>query len=266
MLRSIFVKTLRERGRSLLFWSIGLVALAGIMVAFFPSIRDNPGIQDFIESFPSYLMALFGGEITDYSSPEGYLNSELFFLLFPLLMLVLGIGAGSSAVAGEEEKGTLDLLLANPVPRWRLVLEKLGAMVVFVLLVAFVFWAALLLAGLTIDMGLDPGTLAAVCLSGSLLGIMHGSFALAVGCARGSRGIAIGVAGVLGVYGYLLNALAPLMDWLEPFQNLSPFYYYSEAVPIVNGLDAGHAGVLIGLTAIFLAAAVVAFHRRDLAV
>jgi ABC-2 type transport system permease protein len=266
MLSNIFLKTLRDRRRSLLFWGLGLTALAAIMVAFFPTIRDNPVIQDYIESIPADLVALFGGEIIDYSSAEGYLSSELFFLMYPLLMLVLGIGFGASATASEEEAGTLDMLLANPVPRWRLVLEKFGAMTVFVLEAALIFWAVLLLAGLTVDMDLSPARLGAVCFSGALLGIMHGALALAVGAARGRRGIAIAAAGAVGAYGYLLNALAPLMDWLEPFQKLSPFYYYTAADPISNGMDWGHGGLLIGLAALFLAVALVTFQRRDLAV
>ena len=76
----------------------------------------------------------------------------------------------------------------------------------------------------------------------------------------------MGVAGALGVYGYMLNALAPLIDWLEPFQVASPFYYYIDANPLSNGLDPVHAAALIGLTALFLGIAIVTFERRDLAV
>jgi ABC-2 type transport system permease protein len=47
---------------------------------------------------------------------------------------------------------------------------------------------------------------------------------------------------------------------------LSPFYYYSSADPITNGLHIGHAGVLLATTAVLLAIAVVTFNRRDLGV
>ena len=46
--------------------------------------------------------------------------------MVPLLLLVAAIGAGARAIAGEEERGTLDLLLSTPVSRRRLALEKLG--------------------------------------------------------------------------------------------------------------------------------------------
>ena len=266
MLRNIILKTLRDRRRSLLFWGLGLVALAAIMVAFYPVIRDATFISEYLESFPEEFMALFAGEVVDYTSAEGFLNGELFFLMYPLLLLVFAIGFGSDAVAGEEERGSLDLLLSNPLNRWRLVLEKFTAMAVCTMLLTIVFWATLAIGGAAIDMGLNLLRLAAVCFSGFLLAIAFGAVALAMGCARGKRGLSMGVAGALGVYGYMLNALAPLIDWLEPFQVASPFYYYIDANPLSNGLDPLHAAVLIGLTVFFLGIAIIAFERRDLAV
>ena len=64
----------------------------------------------------------------------------------------------------------------------------------------------------------------------------------------------------------MLNALAPLIDWLKPFQVASPFYYYIDANPLQNGLDPVHAGVLIGISIVFLVIAVITFERRDLSV
>jgi len=266
VLRNIVLKTLRDRRRSLLLWGLGLVALAAMMIAFYPVIREATFISEYLESFPEEFMALFAGEITDYASPEGYLNGELFFLMYPLLMMVFAIGFGSGAIAGEEESRTLDLLLSNPLNRWRLVLEKFTAMIVCTLMLTIVFWATLAIGGAIIDMGLNLLRLAAVCFSGFLLAIAYGSVALAVGCARGKRGVSIGVAGALGVYGYMLNALAPLIDWLEPFQVASPFYYYIDANPLSKGLDPVHTAVLIGISVVFLGIAIVTFERRDLAV
>jgi ABC-2 type transport system permease protein len=264
--RNIVLKTLFDRRRSLLFWCIGLILLGAILLAFFPVIRDATFISEYLEAFPEEFLALFAGEVTDYTSPEGYLNGELFFLMYPLLLLVFAVGFGSGAVAGEEEKGTLDLLLSNPLQRWRVVLEKYLAMLIFGLILIFVFWATIAIGGAIIDMGLNLLRLAAICFSGFLLAMAFGSVALAIGCARGKAGIAVGMGGALGVYAYMLNALAPLIDWLEPFQVASPFYYYIDANPLQNGLDPVHAGVLIGISVVFLVIAIVTFERRDLSV
>lgn len=57
-----------------------------------------------------------------------------------------------------------------------------------------------------------------------------------------------------------------MVEGLTPYLKLSPFYYYISAEPLRNGLDLGHAAVLIGITAVLLAVALLAFERRDLAV
>lgn len=266
MLTSVFLKTLRDHRRSLLFWGIGLSLLAIMMASFFPTIRDMPSLSEFMELLPPEMMALFGGDFSDYNTPEGFLNGELFGFLYPLMLLIFAIGFASGTIAGEEQEGTLDLLLSHPVKRWQLVLEKYAALVVSLLGIAAFFWVALLLAGSVIDMGLNPLRLAAICFSGTLLAAVFGALALAVGCAQGKKTIALGVAGAIGFTAYIINGLAPLVDWLEPAQKFSPFYYYNSTNPLGNGLDIGHAAVLAGLALVFLAVALFTFRKRDLSV
>jgi len=237
-----------------------------MVVSLYPLIESYSAIEEYMELLPEEVMAFFTGGINDFTSPEGYIHSELFFLVFPLLILVFAISFGSNAVPGEEEQGTLDLLLSNPLPRWRMVLEKFAAMVFSIVLLVLVFWGALAISGHVVDMGLSLGRLAAICFSATLLGVTFGAVALAVGCARGRRGLSMSTAGAFVGYSYLLNAMAPLIDWLEPFQVLSPFYYYIGAEPLTNGLNVTHAAVLVGLTAFFVAAAIATFRKRDLSI
>ncbi len=129
MLRNAFLKTLRDARRAIAWWSLGLVAMTALMVAVYPSVRDNPELNKMVDDYPDAFKAFFGlGENVDYTSAVGYLNSELFSFMVPLLLLIAAIGAGARATAGEEERGTLDLLLANPISRRRLVLDKLAAL------------------------------------------------------------------------------------------------------------------------------------------
>jgi ABC-2 type transport system ATP-binding protein len=66
---------------------------------------------------PEYLSALMG--TMDYASAEGYLNSTFFTLIGSLLMVIFSLTIGARAVAGDEESGMLDVLLAHPVSRTR---------------------------------------------------------------------------------------------------------------------------------------------------
>jgi ABC-2 type transport system permease protein len=267
MLRNVFLKTLRDQRRALLLWGIGLLAIALFTGLLYPSIRQMaPEYDKLLKTMPEALIKPFVGEFSDFASPEGYLNSSLFFLMLPLLFLVFAIGFGSNAIAGEEERGTMDLLLSNPLPRWRVVVEKFAALVVSTILLAFAFWLGLAICALAVELGVSLGRMAEATMSGALLGFAFGALALAVGCACGDRGLSLGVASAVAVAAYFLNSLAPVVKVLERYRRLSPFYYYIGADPLKNGLNLGHAAVLIGLTGLLLVVALLAFERRDLAV
>lgn len=266
LVRSMFLKTLRDQYRPLLWWGSSLLGLTLMVALFYPSVRQTPGLDEFIQSAPEALMRAFIGDITDITSPAGYLNSQLFYLLIPVLLTVYAIGFGAHAVAGEEEQGTLDLLLANPLPRWQVVVTKCYAMAVATFTLALCCWLGLVIGVLAVEMEIGIGRLTAATLSAWLLALAFGMLALALGCATGKRGTSAGAAGGVAVAAYFLNAFAPLVEGLAPYRKLSPFYAYIGNDPLSNGLDWGHVGVLVGLTVVLLILARLVFDRRDLGV
>jgi ABC-2 type transport system permease protein len=177
-----------------------------------------------------------------------------------------GIAAGSAAIAGEEEAGTLELLLATPLTRRRLVLEKLGALVAELVALALVLWLSLWLSALAADMDISAGRLAAATLSLLLFSAVVAAFALLVGAATGRRGLAVAASAALALAAYVIHSLAALVDVLEVPQRLSPYYYYVGSDPLARGLDPWHALVLLALAVVVATLAVPAFERRDVRV
>src|SRR5262245_6353604 len=132
MTTEVLVESVRERRRSLAWWLLGLAALTALTIAFYPSIRDDPALSDYAENLPESLRALFAGGELDLTSPAGYLNSQLFALTAPLIFLIFAIGNGAGAVAGEEERGLLDLILAQPLRRRDYALQRFLALAALV--------------------------------------------------------------------------------------------------------------------------------------
>lgn len=113
-------------------------------------------------------------------------------------------------------------------------------------------------------MEIGGGRIAAAFVADYLLALGHGAFALLLGAATGRRAAAIGIAAAVAVAGYLLDALAQVVEALEPWQVLSPFEYVGE--PLRHGLQLTDAAVLIALALGAAAFAPPLFDRRDLAV
>ena len=265
MLRSVFLKTLRDSRRAFVWWSLGLVGMTALMIAVYPTVRDNPALNKLVEEYPEVLQGFisFGGDL-DYTSGPGYLGSELFSFMIPLLLLVAAVGAGARAVAGEEEAGTLDLMLANPISRMRFVLEKLSALIVELVLLSLVLWTSLLVGVEAVDMKVSAMHLAAATTSAALLAVAFGSIAVLVGAATGRRSLAIGVPAAGAVAAYLVSSLAALVDFLDTVKLASPFYHYAASDPLRHGLDLEHAGFLALLVLVAAGLAPFSLERRDL--
>jgi ABC-2 type transport system permease protein len=263
MLRSVFGKTLFDQRRGLVGWLVSVALLVLMYAAIWPGVRDQPSLSDFLDTMPEAFRSLFATSGADMSTPVGYVQIELMSFMGPLIVLLYAVTQGSRAVAGEEDRRTLDLLLAVPVSRSRVVLEKAAAMVLGTLALATALGLALVLEGRLFDMDLPVERVAAAMLHLALLGLVFGALALAVGSVTGNaaltRGIPVGVA----VVAYLVNGLGAMVSWLEPLQPYSPFYQYIAHDPLRTGVSAPAVLVATATVAVLVAVAVVGFRRRD---
>ncbi len=262
----VLLKTLRDLRRGFGWWAVGLVGLVVMQVSVYPTVRDDPSFTDLTENYPEVLKELFGFGAGgfDYTTPAGYLGIELFSLIVPLLLIIAAVATGAGAIAGEEDRGTLDLLMSLPVTRRRVTAEKLGAMAAEVAGLALVLLIALWVGARLIDMEISFAHIAAAVVAAALLAAGYGAIALFLGAATGSRGIAIGVSAALAVAAYLINSLAALVSQLETAQRFTPFYHYSTSDPLRRGLSGGHTAALILVVVVASAAALVVVDRRDL--
>lgn len=266
MLHGVLLKSLRDVRRSFAWWSLGLAGYVALIAGLWPTVRDNPALADLHESYPEALQAFFSFGGFDFTTPAGYLGAELFSLIVPLLLIVAAVGAGARAIAREEERGTLELLLGNPISRRRLVLEKVGALAIELAGLAAVLFALLAVATPLADLDVSVGDLASATTSAFLLGLAFGVIAFALGAATGRSAIAIGLSATAAVAAYLVHGLSPLVDAIHSIRWLSPWYHYAAGDPLRDGLSAGHALVLVAVAVAAAALAIVAFDRRDLGV
>jgi ABC-2 type transport system permease protein len=142
VLRNVFTKTLWDSRRSLLGWVLAISAVTAVYAAFWPTV-NTPQLRQALQRYPRGVLEAMN--YTDLTSPAGYLGGSVFGLPVPLLVAVLAIAHGMRAVAGEEEGGTLELLLAHPVSRTRVAVQRFAALAATLGLVLQVGDALLLL-------------------------------------------------------------------------------------------------------------------------
>ena len=257
---------LLDQRRSLAAWGGGLVALAVMYLAFYPTIHSSGvNIQQLLEQLPKPVRDAFLGAGVDYNSPTGYLGTELFAFLLPALLLVVAILAGSRALAAEESNGTIDLLLATPVSRRRLVTEKALATVMPVFGLAVVVWVAVAAIGPAFGITVSLVSLLVAVIAVALMATGFGAIALTVAGAAGRRGLGAGAAGALAVGCYALNALGSAVPAVQGVTNvISPFHWSGGPGVLVNGVPWGGFVALTALPLVAYALGLILYQRRDL--
>ena len=252
----------KARRRGYIGWIVGIVLLTAFTFAFYPALRDSPEFSKAIEDLPESLRSFVGEK--DIASPEGYLESQLFLYTIPVMLFVFAIGQCADAIAGAERRKTLDLLLAQPESRTRVLLEKFGAVVLGLFGLGAVLAVTVVVGALAGNMDIAIEGLIGVVLGCVFLAAFIGAIALVIGAWTAGKGLAIAIASAIALVSYLIQSLAPQVDALESVQKFTPWYFYTGGDPITNGVQWLDLGVLALGTALLVGLASYLFNRRDI--
>jgi ABC-2 type transport system permease protein len=257
--RNVFLKTLRDFRVAILGWGLGMGLLMYVVFAGFKTALAG-GCGAVVSLAGSFAWL---AEPIALCTPGGYLTWKYGFTI--LIMALWPLLVGARMLRGEEERGSMDVLLSLPRGRLRLALEKLAAM-----------WAALLLMGLLIalltlggakstnaDLGLGDAVLFSLNLV--LVCGVFGSIALLLSQFTQERGAAAGITGGLLVFFIALDMVHRVIDGTDWLSGLSPIYYYNLSKPLIPayGTNVGALLVLLALSVILSGAALALFVRRD---
>src|SRR2546428_899021 len=260
-LRSVFLKTLRDYRVPILGWGIGMGLVVVSPMASVATFLSTPQAREQLVGLAATFA--WNADVTAVDTMGGYATFKIGIFIF--LIAVWPLLAGSRMLRGEEEGGTLDVLLSLPPPRLRVALEKLAAM-----------WTALVAMGLLIglivfaggrqfgaDFGLGDALLFGLNLA--LLCSVIGGLALLISqFTQEGRTAAGWTAGLLLIFIVLdmVHRVIPNTDWISL---LSPIYYYNLSKPLIVGYGANLGAMLflLALALILSGAAIRLFARRD---
>lgn len=256
----IWVKAASDHQSLLVIVAYVLLVLGVILGPMYNAI--DSALADFADDFPDEILALAGGG--DISTPEGWYQLEHFGLMVPVGVMVLTITMGARALAGEEARRTMGLLLANPLSRRRVLIEKAVSMLVMGAGVGLATFISVALGSALARLGMSLANVAAASLLATLLGLVFGALALALGAASGKVRLAVFGAVGAAAASHIINSFLLINQATSGWTAWLPNHYYLGSDPLVNGMDWGDATVLAGLTIVLLGAAVWLFDRRDL--
>ncbi|MEI7743067.1 MAG: ABC transporter permease subunit [Chloroflexota bacterium] len=183
------------------------------------------------------------------------------------LQVLLPIGLGAYAIAGERQRGTLEVILSRPVSRRSLLLTQ----VVVLFLVAAATTAAAIagtVAGAAVygvAGDLDARELLVLGCNTVLLLVALGAIALAASAASDRLAPALGIGLAVLLVGYLLDVLGTLWPDAAFLQPYSPFHYLRPLEILGGRADGRDMLVLAAIGTVAVGVALWRFPRRDLA-
>ncbi len=259
----IWIKTISEHQGLLIITAYVMFLIMGVLMGPLYALMDTL-LLEYADQLPEELWAFVGSGGSGMSTPEGFYEVETFGLTVPIAIMVVTIVIGSRGLAGEEANRTMGLLLANPIKRRTIVLEKTYAMVALAFAVGFSTWAGVWLGSLLGGLGISPLNIAAASILGTLVGLVFGAVALVVSAATGRVRISVFATVGVAFTMFLINSIAILNDTVESIAAFTPFNYYLSNEPLSNGMDWGNLSVLALTFVALVVVAVMFFDRRDL--
>ena len=261
----LFLHEMRARRNGIIGWGIGLALLPMMYVGLYPEFAEQmEGMQSLLE-LPIY--QAMGMSMATF---EAYVASTTTNMI-AVILTIYSVINGTGTLAGEEEDGRLELIVALPVPRWQIVTVKAAAMGValfLILLIASAGAAATLMKiESQVDTVVSPFDLAIALLSAWPIVAAFGMISLFLGAFTPRRRFASIIAAVIIIVSYFGNNLAGMIESLEAVQPFFLFNYFDATeTGIIDGQAAGDVMVLTAVMLISFALAIFFFQRRNITV
>ncbi|MCS7045115.1 MAG: ABC transporter permease [Gemmataceae bacterium] len=235
-------------------------------------------IKIFFEDEGQIIQKLIGGEGIDIRKASNLLTTGFVHPLVITILCIWAIGRASGAIAGEIDRGTMELLLAQPISRSRLVLAHLLVDIVTIPVLCLSMWSGLIvvaeLVGLVNnprpELQANPWRFWPSLPNVALLVFAVSGATMWMSAAGRYRNRVLGRAILLALLMFLVNVIGQLLEPLEVFRPFTIFYYY-QPQPVLLQPDWythrevwGRMAVLLTIGAAGYGLAWWTFTRRDL--
>ena len=262
--------TLRLSRWAIVGWISFLVLYSFLIIWIYPVLAENEGMALYVQSMPEEVLATIGltPEIVDELfaeggfSFEGWLATE-YLAWWPIMVGIYAFMFCSGIVAREAERGTMELLLSQPVSRSRIVSSKLLGFLVIIAMIIAGSLIGIILSLPLVDVGLDLWRVFLVLAqAGMLVGVIATYSTLVSSLVMDPRK-AMTISGGLMAFSYILNLLAPALSGMDWILRFSLFSYFKPFEILLHGnFSLQTVVVYLILIIVFFAASLIVVERR----
>jgi len=253
---------LQSRWGAIVGWGIGLALFGAMYIAIYPEAGEQmAALAD---------LSIYQATGLDLGSFEGFIASTVVQYVAIFLGIYVII-TSTGTLAGEEDSGTLELVLTMPLHRWQIVSMKAIAIAVasFLMVVIAGVGDVVVLNAIrsAVEVDVTSMQLFIAILNGWPITLAFMMMGLFLGAYLPTRRTAAVAMTVIFVSSYFGGILAGFVESLDAIRPLSLFYYFDTSASVFkDGVQAGDVLFLLGVAALFFGLAVLSFQRRDVTV
>ena len=245
---------LKQSRISLIVWTLSIASLLAVCVFLYPSMKSEmDAVSEMFSSMGSFTAA-FGMDKVSFGTLIGFYVVEC--------GNIVGLGGaffaalcGISVLAKEEKEHTAEFLMTHPVSRWRVVTDKLIAVILQIVILNVVVYLTAVASIALIGENIPWKELNLLHLAYLLLQVETASvcFGISAFLRRSGLGIGLGIAMLF----YFLNLVANITEQADFLKYITPFGY-AEGADIVNSLSINGEMLAVG-SAFTVAGIVIAY-------
>jgi ABC-2 type transport system permease protein len=259
--RNVFLKTLRDYRVAILGWGVGMGLVIVSPMASVAALISTPAQHAALASIAAQFA--WNADTVKADTVGGYATFKIGVFVF--IACIWPLLAASRMLRGEEDRGSLDVLLSAPRTRLSIALQKIAAMWSALLAIGLISGVIAYLGGRAFkaDFTLADGLMWGLDLA--LICMVFGGVALLISQFTHERGPAAGATGALLVVFIVVDMVHRVIPGTDWFSRLSPIYYFNLSKPLVPGYGTSAGGMLVmlAIAMVLTGAGIWLFARRD---
>lgn len=256
---------LRSKRRSLIYFSIGLFVYGFMITSIYPTISGMQAFSDYWDQFPQGIKNLFGGSEINILKPEGFMAMEYYQMILVIILSAFVMGFTAFCVAKARENGTIELILTQPLERWKYALSSFASFVLALTGLCTVAVATVILVSPIFGVDISyAGQLKELVLLLLLL-LALGGISFFASCVLNSPGQVYAAGFTVLAVSYLVNYLANNWTFFRIFNHAFLYSYYEPyKVMTTPGFPWSSMVYYLAISIAFVALSLVALQRRDI--
>ena len=264
MLR-LLLQELRFRRNAIIGWAIGLTFLPAIYVGSYPLFEaELAGMEAILD------LEIYQAMGMNFGTFEDWLASTVINIV-PILVAIYAVIDGTGTLAGEEEAGKLELIVALPIPRWQIVTVKAIALGLALFLILLLVAITTTIVFLAIESQVETALMWTDIMWGLLytwpIVMAVGMISLFLGAFAPRRRTAALISAVIVIVSYFGSNLSSQVSTLESIQPLFLFHYLDATASLFEtGPQTRDVLILLSVALVAFVLALIFFQRRDITV